>query len=354
MEPKRAREPARPGEDQPVSDGRAAEAREEGRIIVTTFSAGGVREREATSRSEWQPDADPETVTWVHIVGLAADRIEPLGADYGLHPLVLEDISTPDERPKLEEYDRYLYVILKAVRTAGSGRSGRIAPEQVAVVLGERFVLSFQERGADVFASVRQRLRNGGRIRHHGADHLAYVLLDTIVDEYFVVNERLGDEIESFEERLIRDSRPEQLGELHRLRRQLIVFRKAVWPLREVVGLLGRGDTALIRDDTRPFLRDLYDHVIEVMDGIETQRDIITGLLDLYLSSVSNRLNEVMKVLTVISTIFIPLTFVAGLYGMNFEHMPELREPWAYPAVLVLMAAIALAMLAFFRRRRWL
>jgi len=223
------------------------------------------------------------------------------------------------------------------------------------LILGSNFVISFQEREGDVFNPIRERIRSGkGRIRKMGADYLAYTLIDTIVDNYFIIPEKLGERIESIEEELVTDPTPETLQTIHTLKRKLIFLRKSLWPLREVVSGLQRTESTLIHESTDIYLRDVYDHTIQVIDTIETSRDILSGMLDIYLSSVSNRMNQIMKVLTIIATIFMPLTFIAGIYGMNFEFMPELTWPWAYPLVLLVMVVIGISMLIYFRRKKWL
>jgi len=223
------------------------------------------------------------------------------------------------------------------------------------LILGSNFVISFQEREGDVFNPIRERIRSGkGRIRKMGADYLTYTSIDTIVDNYFISLEKLGEEIESMEEELVTNPTPETLQAIHHLKREMIFLRKSVWPLREVVSLLERGESVLIHESTRIYLRDVYDHTIQVIDTIETSRDMLSGMLDIYLSSISNRMNQVMKVLTIIATIFIPLTFIVGIYGMNFGHMPELESPWGYPVVLLVMAGISILMLVYFKRKKWL
>ena len=227
--------------------------------------------------------------------------------------------------------------------------------EQVSIILGSTFVISFQEQEGDTFNFVRDRLRKSkGRIRRMGADYLAYVLIDSIVDNYFSLLERYGEKIEALEEELTTDPSIETLNTIHRLKKEIMLLRRSVWPLREVIGGLQREESSLISDAIMVFLRDLYDHTIQIIDSIDTLQEILSGLQDLYLSSVSNKMNEVMKVLTIFASIFIPLTFMAGIYGMNFEFMPELKLRWAYPALWVAMIAVALGLLTFFRRRKWL
>jgi magnesium transporter len=280
--------------------------------------------------------------------------LEQLGERFGLHPLVVEDILNTDQRPKLEDYGEYLFIVLKS-HYHSDGESGDAEIEQISLVLGPNYVLSFQERAGDEFEPVRERIRsNKGRVRRQGADYLAYSLIDLIADTYFLVLERLGERMETLEEELVTDPTTETLQAIHKLKREMVFLRKSIWPLREVIGALERGESPLIQDTTGVYLRDVYDHIIQVIDTVETYRDMLSGMLDIYLSSVSNRMNEVMKVLTIIATIFIPLTFVAGVYGMNFKHMPELEWPWAYPLVWLAMIIIAGLMVAYFRRKRWL
>jgi magnesium transporter len=327
---------------------------EKTRLTVFDYDATHCEEKEVGTPEELFPFKDRPTNTWINIDGLhQVDVIEKIGQHYELHPLLLEDIVSVRQRPKLDDYDSYLFIVLKMLRYDEARHE--IDIEQVSLVLGKNFVISFQENVGDVFDPVRDRLRNGkGRIRKMGTDYLAYALIDAIVDQYFVVLEKLGEQISDLEEEMLRDPRQETVTAIHRLKRTMILLRKSVWPLREVIGSLQRGESELIRKETDVFLRDVYDHTIQEMDTIESYRDMLSGLLDVYLSSISNRMNAVMKVLTIIATIFIPLTFIAGLYGMNFEFMPELHWRWGYPVVLLLMALVASAMLLFFKRKKWL
>lgn len=298
---------------------------------------------------------DKPTVTWINVEGInEVDTLEKLGEGFGLHPLVLEDIANTDQRPKMEDYDNYLYIVLKMLYYGE--KTNQVATEQISLILGPNFVLSFQEGiEGDAFDPIRERLRESkGHIRRMGADYLAYSLIDAVIDSYFIVLEKLGERIELIEDALVANPTPPTLRAIHELKREMIFLRRSVWPLREVIGALERGESALIREDTGIYLRDVYDHTIQVIDTIETFRDMLSGMLDIYLSSVSNRLNAVMKVLTIIATVFMPLTFIVGIYGMNFRFMPELEWPWGYPAVLVVMVVIAVAMLAYFRRQKWM
>jgi magnesium transporter len=326
----------------------------EPKITIIDYDEATFQERETKAIEECFLFKDKPTVTWINVDGLHQSEIlEKLGECYHFHPLVLEDILNTDQRPKMEEYGEYLYIVLKMLHDKGKGN--QIEAEQVSLVLGPNYVFSFQESGGDVFDQIRERLRTGkGRLRKMGADYLAYTLVDAIVDYYFVILEKLGERIELLEEELVTHPRTETLKEIHTLKREMIFLRKAVWPLREVISSLQRGESPLVQKTTGIYLRDVYDHTIQVMDTIETFRDILSGVLDIYLSSVSNRLNSVMKVLTIIATVFMPLTFLAGVYGMNFKYMPELEWRWGYPVTWAVMAAIGVAMLVYFRKKKWL
>jgi magnesium transporter len=325
---------------------------EEVKVTVLDYDELHFRERTVEMIEESLAPTDALAVAWIDVHGLhQVDVLERVGESFGLHALVLEDILNTDQRPKVEDFGDYMYVVLRMWYS----EDGEIGQEQVSLILGPAFVISFQEREQDVFDSIRERIRNGrGRIRQMGADYLAYALLDAIVDNYFGVLERLGERIEHLEDEVVTNPTPETLQVLHDLKREMIFLRKSVWPLREVISVLERRESALIRETTGLYLRDLYDHTIQVIDTVETLRDMLSGMLDIYLSSVSNRMNEVMKVLTIIATIFIPLTLVAGIYGMNFQYMPELGWRWGYPAVWGVMLAVSAWMLAYFRRKRWL
>ncbi len=294
-----------------------------------------------------------DTVTWINIDGIhEVDTIEKLGQAYDLHPLILEDILNTTQRPKCDDYEQYFFVVIKMLTYDEASQT--IQAEQVSMIISKNVVISFQERPGDVFEHIRDRIRtNKGRIRKEGADYLAYALIDAVVDYYFVILEKISDRVESLGEELSDDPDEKVLRQIHLLRRELIALRKSVWPLREVINGLQKSESKLIQKNTGIYLRDVYDHTIQVIDTIENLRDVISGMLDLYMSVISNKMNAVMKVLTIIATIFIPLTFIAGIYGMNFEFMPELRLRWAYPAVLVLMLAVAGGMIVYFKRKKW-
>ena len=323
-------------------------------IRVIEYDADHLEERLLGDLTAYVPAESPSRVTWINVVGLhQVEVLDQLGALYGIHPLVLEDILNTDQRPKVEEGEQFLCFILKSLSVT-SDPTG-LAMEQVSVVLGRQFVISFQEENEQAFAAVIENLKAGkGRIRKAGPDYLAYALLDAVVDNYFVVLEGLSDRLERLEDMVMGSQARQALDELHRLKREMIMLRRVFWPLREAVGVLQRHESDLVDHATGIYLRDLYDHVVQVIDTVETFRDMLSSMLDIYLSSMSNRLNEVMKILTIYSTIFIPLTFIAGVYGMNFRLMPELEWRWGYPAVLLLMSFVAAGMLVFFRRKRWL
>jgi magnesium transporter len=327
---------------------------EELKITIIDYDEVHFQEREIEKIEECFVFRDRPTITWINVDGLhQVEILETLGECYGLHPLVLEDILNTDQRPKMEDYGDYIYIVLKMLDQNNKGNE--IVTEQISLILGPNFVFSFQERAGDTFDQIRERIRNSkGRIRKMGADYLAYTLLDSIVDNYFIILEKLGEKIEFLEEELVTRPIPETLQAIHHLKREMIFLRKAVWPLREVVGSMERGEPPLVKETTRIYLRDVYDHTIQVIDTIETFRDMVSGMLDIYLSSVSNRLNAVMKVLTIIATIFMPLTFIAGIYGMNFKYMPELEWYWGYPAVWLVVVIIGISMLIYFKKKRWL
>jgi magnesium transporter len=324
------------------------------RISIVDYDESQCHEKIVENVADCFPYKEKPTVTWINVDGVHdVEIIRGIGSHYDLHPLILEDIVNTHQRPKMEDYGDYLFVVLKMV--SYDEEVGEIKVEQVSLVLGSNYVLSFQETEGDVFDPLRNRIRNAkGRVRNKGADYLAYALIDSVVDHYFNILEKLGERIESMEEELISSSTPETLQKIHSLKREMIFLRKSIWPLREAVGSLERGETPLIQESTSIFLRDVHDHTFQVIDTVETFRDMLSGMLDTYLSSLSNRMNEVMKVLTIIATIFIPLTFVAGIYGMNFQFMPELTWRWGYFVVIVVMVVISVVMIGYFRKKKWL
>jgi magnesium transporter len=324
------------------------------KVTVTVFhySVAGCEEMEPGQVELLSPPAD-KSIIWVNVGGVHnVDLVGTLGKQFFLHPLLLEDVTNTDQRPKLDDYDSYLFLVLKMLSLT---ERKELAVEQVSLVLGEGYVISFQENGTDVFHPVRERLRGGkGRLRQSGADYLLYALVDAIVDQYFAVLEAAGEKIEALQHSVVDDPKPETLNHIHALKRQLLFLRRAVWPLRDVMNNLSRSDCRLLQQPTKVFFRDVYDHVVQIVDTIETLREMVSASLDIYLSSVSYRLNAVMRVLTVITTISMPLSFIASIYGMNFEYMPELRSRWGYPVVLIVMTVVGVGMLALFRKKRWL
>jgi magnesium transporter len=310
--------------------------------------------RKVQSITECFPFDANYPVTWLRVAGsLQVETLKEIGSNLSTHPLTLEDILDTSQRPKMEDFGRYLFIELNML--IWDHDQSQIQTEQVSLILGENYVLTFQENESDVFGAVRQRLQEDvSRLVKQGADYLVYTLIDAIVDNYFVVLENLGEQIEFLEDELISDPDRGTIHTIHELKRELIFLRKSIWPLREIIGVLERGESALFQQSSLIYLRDLYDHTIQVIDTVETFRDMVSGLLDIYLSSISNRMNEVMKVLTIISTVFIPLSFIVGLYGMNFVYMPELQWKWGYFAIWVLIILVVLGMLTYFRRKKWI
>lgn len=324
------------------------------RITYIDYNERNFQEEQVATIEECFPFKQTPTVTWINIDGIHdTSIIEKLGGHFDLHPLILEDILSTGQRPKCEDYGNYIYTVLKML--SYDEKDEKIRAEQVSLVLGSNFVISFQESIGDVFEQIRDRLRNHkGRIRKMASDYLAYALIDAVVDSYFIILEKLGEKIESMEEQLVAEPTNKTLRQIHSVKQELIFLRKSVWPLRELINILEKTESPLIKKSTRVYLRDVYDHTIQVIDTVETFRDMVSGMLDIYLSSISNRMNAVMKVLTIIATIFIPLTFIAGIYGMNFKYMPELGWRWGYAAILLVMAVVAVIMLIYFKKKKWL
>jgi magnesium transporter len=341
---------------------------EKPKITIIDYDDQHYHEAEAKEVQECFRFKDQPSVTWINIDGLhQMDVLEKLGSCYGIHPLVMEDILT-DQRPKIEDYDDYIFIVLKMLYYDENGDKkpgdeddeeddlgeSDMDMDQVSIILGPNFIISFKEKEVDVFNPLRDRLRTAkGKIRKQGADYLAYSMIDAIVDHYFLIMEKLGDRFEELEDLVVSNPEPGILPTIYNLKRDMLFLRKSVWPLREAISKMQRTDSPLVSESTKIYLRDVYDHTIQVIENVETFRDMSASLLETYLSSLSNKLNEVIKVLTVISTIFIPLTFLAGLYGMNFDFMPELRSPFGYPAVLILMLTIVVVMMAYFHKKEW-
>ena len=324
------------------------------RITFIDYDEQSFQEKQVTNIEDCLKLKDTSTVSWINIDGLHdIELLEKLGKGFELHPLILEDILSTSQRPKFEDYEKHFFIVLKMLSFKEENQA--IETEQVSLILGPNYVISFQERIGDAFEPIRERIRNAkGRIRKMGSDYLCYSLLDAIVDNYFVILERFGEKIESMEEEVVGDPTERTVQQIHSLKREMILMRKSIWPFRELIGGLQKSESSLINETTDIYMRDVYDHTIQIIDTIESFRDMVSGLLDIYLSSLSNKMNAVMKLLTIIATLFIPLTFVAGIYGMNFEYMPELKVRWAYGGVWLVMISIAVIMLSYFRRKKWL
>ena len=323
------------------------------RITAINFSAAHLDECTIASLADLQRFHQDDTITWVHCEGLhLGGLLEEFGQTFGIHPLVLEDILNTHQRPKFEEYDSYLFIVLKTL--AGS-TDLVIQHEQISLLMFANLLFTFREKQDGLFDTLRQRLLNArGRIRTLGTDYLVYAIMDTVVDHYFALSDTLEEVIESIEVKLLTKARTQTLNTIQRLKREMVFIRKAISPLREVLGALQRCESSLLSAKTEPYFRDIFDHVLRVVDTLDSHRDLINGMLEIYLTSLSNRMNEIMKVLTVFATIFIPLTFVVGIYGMNFEYMPELHWKWSYPVLWVLFFAIPAALLIIFKKKNWL
>lgn len=325
-------------------------------LTLMKYDNGNIRESEIPApRLESEVDSAKGTI-WINLHGLHDTTIlEQMGTLFNLHPLVLEDILNTNQRPKLEDYGDYLYIVLKTFAYKNSGAEEALDSDQVSLVLGKNFVLTFLEADGTQFDSVRERLHLGkGQIRKLGADFLIYSLIDAIVDSYFVILERLDEKTEALEAELIERPQPRTLHSIYRLKREGVFLRKSLWPLREVINSLQRGDSPLFTRNTLLYMRDVYDHTIHIIDSVESLRDLTAGMLDIYMSSVSYRISTVMKVLTVITTIFMPLGLIASFYGMNFKYLPGLDWYWGFFAVLGAMLTISIGMLALFRWKKWL
>lgn len=323
-------------------------------ISVIGYATGGVVERHFEQIDQYLANPCDGEVVWVNVEGVQdVELIRILGERHSFHPLVLEDIVNTVQRPKIEDYGDYLFIVLKMLRPV---EGGEFSSEQLSIILGSDYLFTFQEGiSGDAFETVRNRIRSGkGKICGMGSDYLAYALIDAIVDGYFTVLEGFGERIVDIEEELALTPDQKSLHRINAMKKEIIYLRKSVWPLREAISFLERGDSPLLHDATRLYFRDVYDHTVQVIDTVETYRDLLSGMLDLYLSSISNRTNEVMKFLTVIGTIFMPLTFMVGVYGMNFKNFPELEWHNSYFVLWGVMISVALLMVAYFRKKRWL
>jgi magnesium transporter len=330
------------------------ERTEKTRITVVDYMEGSFEEHDIRSIDELAPYRGKPSVTWIDVIGIhEPDLIGQIGCRFSIHPLLMEDIMNTTQRPKIDDLGQYICLILKVI--AFDETSMELRVEQLSLVFSDDVVLSFQESDSGIFRPLRERLRNNlGRARRMGTDYLAYALMDAVVDHYFVVMESMGEKIDSLENEVVANPRRETLRSVQQIRDEILLVRRAVWPLREVISLLERAESPLIDKTTTIYFRDVYEHTIQVMDTVDTYRDILSGMFDIYLSSVSNRLNEVMKVLTIIATIFMPLTFIAGVYGMNFEFMPGLKSEYGFWIMCLFMLLVFGGMFLSFRKRKWI
>jgi len=318
------------------------------------YTPNTIEEKELINIDDVSHYKTTDSITWVNINGLNnTDEIEKIGENYHIHPLTLEDIVNTSQRPKIDEHENYLFVVVKMLYY---DKDECIVSEQVSFVLGSNYVLSFQEAEGDVFDSVRDRIRTKkGRIRNLGADYLLYALIDSVVDHYYEIIETMGNKIEEMEDHLFSGNPKEEItNDIQVLKREVLRVRKAIFPLREIINRIEKIEHKLIHKKTIHFYRDIYDHIIQVSESIDIYREMIWSLMDMYMTTISNKMNEVMKVLTIIATIFIPLTFIAGIYGMNFEHMPELHYKYSYFVLWGIMVALFIGMLFYFKRKKWL
>lgn len=323
------------------------------KITSIRYDENFFEEKEVNSAADLSGEKEKPGKLWIDIDGLQdVALLESVGNLFGLHPLILEDILNTEQRPKIEDLTDYLYIVL---RNFHNHESDTLYSEQVSIILGKDFILSFQEKESALFEPVRERLRTDkGKIRKAGSDYLVHALIDNVVDNYFILLEDMEERIEKLENDLVKQNTPANLQSIHRLKRELILLRKSLWPLRETISSLQRSDSPLIDEPNALYFKDIFDHIIAIIDNVDTFRDMLSGMLDIYLSSVSMKLNQVMKVLTIIATIFMPLTFLAGVYGMNFKHMPELDWYWGYFGLWGIMLIIALLMLTLFHRKKWI
>lgn len=324
------------------------------RISVNHYHQHRLTEGEFTTIAALRQEKGEDSTLWVEFEGLSnVERIGELGDHFGIHPLVLEDILNTQQRPKFEEFEEYLFIVLKGFDY--STEPLQIRPEQISILILPHCIFTFKEKTDALFEPVKRRLANGpGRQRNLGPDYLAYVILDTIVDRYFSLQDTLAEVIEAVEDDLLTSPTTLTLGTIQRLKRELIFIRRSITPVRELLSGLERSESPLLQERTQLYLRDVYDHVLRVSEAMDSYRDLITGMLDIYLSSINNKMSEIMKVLTVFTSIFAPLTFIAGIYGMNFQNMPELQWRWSYPTVWLLFLLMPLALLRFFRKKKWL
>jgi magnesium transporter len=325
---------------------------EKAKITLFDYDPQSYREKEIQSIEESFPFKDTATVTWINVEGLDTDVIEKLEAELGIHPLVVEDIVMIGQRPKVEDYGEYEFILFKMI--SFDKRTKEIQVEQISVILGRNYVISFQETVGDIFDPIREKIRNAkGRTRFMGPDYLAYALLDAVVDHYFVVLDKRGAEIEAMEEAVLTGAHDGTAQAIHRMKRDVVFLRKQIWPLREVLSGFQRNESKLIKKATKIYMRDVYDHTIQIIDTIESFRDTLSGMHDIYISSLSHRINEVMKILTMFAAIFIPLTYITGIYGMNFKYMPGLDWKYGFHALMFFMISAAGGLVFLFKRNKW-
>lgn len=324
------------------------------KIKLIRYNESDYSEHDIENVGELESFKNTEGIKWVNITGLhQVDIFESFEKMFGIHPLTLEDVLNVNQRPKFDDYDNYLFVVLRMLSL--KQETNEIDNEQLSLIITKEFVFTFQEKEGDVLDNLRNRIKNNkNRIRRLGTDYLAYSIIDTVIDHYFYLLEQIGEIIEALEEKMVKEPEDGNFEEIHKLKTNLILVRKSSWPVREMVDNILKSESELLSDVTYNYYRDVYDHVIQIIDIIETYREMVAAVMDIYLSSLSNRMNQVMKVLTIIATIFIPLTFIAGIYGMNFRYMPELEHPYGYPIVLFVMLVIGLFMLYYFRKKHWL
>ncbi len=326
----------------------------EHKITVIDYNKSTLARRTIKNIEELLPYQNTETVTWVIIDGLKdVSIIDAIGQHFDIHALVLEDILNTHQRPKFEEFDDYLYIVIKALSLGADDFN--VEYEQVSLLLLDKFVFTFKEKPDAIFEPLFSRLNNDkSQLRNLGTDYLTYVIMDAIVDEYFSLQDTFDELIESVEDDLLTNPSAQTLNTIQKIKRELIFLRRSVSPLRELLASIQRSESQLLHEKTKRYFGDVYDHVIRVSEAMESYRDLIAGMLDIYLSSVSNKMNETMKILTVFASIFIPLTFIAGVYGMNFEYMPELKWRWGYPALWAVFIGVSVFLLRFFKKKNWL
>ncbi|MFI0434121.1 MAG: magnesium/cobalt transporter CorA [Parachlamydiaceae bacterium] len=324
------------------------------RLSIFEYGEDKWKEKKDASVEECLQHINMPTMTWIQVHGVFdPDTVASIGKTFKLHALFIEDIVSTGQRPKLDVFDNQVFIVARSLQYEPTSQA--LKDEQISIVFGNNYLITFLEGNEDIFKPIEDRLRQGSnRIRKQGSDFLAYALLDTIVDYYFVVLEKVDISLDSLEEELITFPKANTLQKVQHAKREMIILRKAIWPMRDVINRLAHLDDHLVDSTTKIYLQDVHDHTVQTIDIIESFRDVVGGMIDIYLSNINIRTNDIMKVLTIVSTIFVPLTFISSLYGMNFEHMPELHTQWGYPLVVCTMGATAISMLIFFRRRKWI